>query len=201
MSVAKIVELTATGSSIEEAVERGRRQGGRVPAQHRARLRGRDRGEGRGRQGRQLSRPSEAHVRRRLSLMAAADRRLTDSGHRGQAGLHGATDVAGLELEPPGRVPVHARPVPGHVPRPAVDDPAVRRLRLRGGDERALPLPARAGPDRPVGRLRPADPARLRLRPPARRRRGRALRASRSTRSPTWSCCSTGSRSTRSRPR
>ena len=44
----------------------------------------------------------------------------------------------------PGRVPVHARPVPGHVPRPAVDDAPVRRLRLGRGDERALPLPARA---------------------------------------------------------
>ena len=41
------------------------------------------------------------------------------------------------------------------------------------GDERALPLPARARPDGPLGRLRPADADRLRLRRPARARRGR----------------------------
>ena len=43
----------------------------------------------------------------------------------------------------------------------------------RRRDERALPLPARAGPDRPVGRVRPADPDGLRLatRP---RRKGRS---------------------------
>ena len=39
--------------------------------------------------------------------------------------------------------------------------------------QRALPRQPRARPDRAVGRLRPADPDRLRQRPSARRRRGR----------------------------
>ena len=39
-----------------------------------------------------------------------------------------------------------------------------------------LPLPPRPGHDRPLGRLRPADPDRLRLRPPAGARRGRPRR-------------------------
>ena len=42
------------------------------------------------------------------------------------------------------------------------------------GDERALPLPARARPDGPLDRVRHADADGLRLRPPARARRGRA---------------------------
>ncbi len=54
-----------------------------------------------------------------------------------------------------------------------MDDAPVRGLRLGGGDERALPHAARARPDRAVDRLRPAHAARLRLRRPARRRRGR----------------------------
>ena len=49
------------------------------------------------------------------------------------------------------------------VPEPLLDDAPVRRLRDRRGDEPALPLPPRAGPDRAVGRLRPADPDGLRL--------------------------------------
>ena len=48
----------------------------------------------------------------------------------------------------PGRVPVHARRLPVDVPRAAVDDAPVRRLRHRRGDQRALPLPARPRPDR-----------------------------------------------------
>ncbi len=62
------------------------------------------------------------------------------------------------------RVPVHARHPPGDVPRPAVDDAPVRRLRDRGGDQSPLPLPDRARLDRPLDGLRPADPARARLR-------------------------------------
>ena len=54
-----------------------------------------------------------------------------------------------------------------------MDDPAVRGVRLGGGDERALPLPARPRPDRALRRVRPADAARLRLRRPARAGRGR----------------------------
>ena len=111
-------------------------------------------------------------------------------GNRDQAGLRGPT-TRRRRLEPPGDAAVHARALPGHVPRPAVDDPPVRGLRLGRGDERALPLPARARADGPLDRLRPADAARLRLRRPARRSARWGAPASRSTRSPTWSSCST----------
>ena len=104
----------------------------------------------------------------------ADDRRETESGIELKP-VYTAADVAG-RARAPGRVSVHARALPDDVPRAAVDDPPVRRLRLRGGDERALPLPARARPDRPLDRVRPADPARLRLRRPARARRGRPHR-------------------------
>ena len=59
-------------------------------------------------------------------------------------------------------------------------------LRHRRGDQPALPLPPRAGPDRPVGRLRPADPDGLRLGRAARRRARSAGSACRSPASPTW---------------
>ena len=100
------------------------------------------------------------------------------------------TTISGVENEPlydarerrgrlrarprlPGRVPVHARRLPVDVPRPAVDDAPVRRLRHRRGDERALPLPARPRPDRALDRLRHADADGLRLGPPEVARRGR----------------------------
>ena len=57
------------------------------------------------------------------------------------------------------------------------------------------------GTDRPVGRLRPADPDGLRLRRGRSRTARSARSASRSTRSRTCGCCSTASRSTRSPPR
>ena len=76
----------------------------------------------------------------------------------------------------PGGVPDDARRLPQHVPRPPVDDAAVRGLRLARGDERALPLPAGAGPDRLVGRVRPAHADGPRLRRPVLARRGRTLR-------------------------
>jgi hypothetical protein len=72
------------------------------------------------------------------------------------------------------RVPVHARRVREHVPGPAVDDAAVRRLRHGGGDQRALPLPARPRADRPVDRVRHAVAHGPRLRQPAVAGRGRA---------------------------
>ena len=72
-----------------------------------------------------------------------------------------------------GRVPVHTRRPGDDVPRPALVDPAVRRLRHARGDERALQVPPEGGPARPLRRLRPADAARLRLRRPALGRRGR----------------------------
>ena len=49
----------------------------------------------------------------------------------------------GREARPPGRAPVHARDLSLDVPRAAVDDAPVRRLRHGRGDQRALPLPAR----------------------------------------------------------
>ena len=103
------------------------------------------------------------------------DRRLLDSGIEVKP-LYRPPMRRPPSREPPGVVPVHPRAVPGHVPRPAVDDPAVRGLRVGGGVERALPLPARARPDRALDRVRPADAARVRLRRPGRRGRGRAHR-------------------------
>ena len=74
------------------------------------------------------------------------------------------------------RVPVHARDPPRHVPQAAVDDAPVRGLREREGVQRALPLPALEGLDGPLDGVRPADPARPRLRRPALPRRGRPHR-------------------------
>ena len=95
--------------------------------------------------------------------------------HRDQACLHGRRRRR-PRARAAGRVPVHARAVRDDVPRPAVDDPAVRGLRLGRGDERALPLPARPRPDGALDRVRPPDAARLRLGRSARRGRGRADR-------------------------
>ena len=89
----------------------------------------------------------------------ALDERFLDSGMEVKP-LYGAADAPAAEPRAAGSVPVHARAVPGHVPRPPVDDPPVRRLRVGRGVERALPLPARARPDGPLDRVRPADPAR-----------------------------------------
>ncbi len=71
---------------------------------------------------------------------------------------------------------LHARHPRGHVPRPALDDAPVRRLRHPRGHQRALPLPDRARLDRPLDGLRPADPAGARLRRPALPWRGRPYR-------------------------
>jgi hypothetical protein len=75
----------------------------------------------------------------------------------------------------PRRIPLHARCPADHVPRPFLDDAAVRRIRHRRGLERSATATCfRAGPDRPLRRLRPPDADRLRL-PTTRwpRRRGR----------------------------
>ena len=76
----------------------------------------------------------------------------------------------------PADFPVHARHPAHDVPRPAVDDAAVRRVRHRRRVERALSLPARAGRQRPERRVRPAHADGLRLRPPAGRGRSRPRR-------------------------
>ena len=60
--------------------------------------------------------------------------------------------------------------------RQAVDLPHLCGPFHRGRVERALPQQPRQGPDRPFGRLRSADPDRLRQRPSARQRRGRQSR-------------------------
>ena len=72
-----------------------------------------------------------------------------------------------------GRLPLHAGRPAGHVPRPALDDAPVRRVRDGGGDERAVQVPPGSRADRAVLRLRPADPDGLRLRSSPRRGRGR----------------------------
>ena len=58
-------------------------------------------------------------------------------------------------------------------PRPPLGDAHLRGALRRPALERALPAQPRQGPDRPLGRLRPADPDRLRPRPRPRPRRGR----------------------------
>ena len=74
---------------------------------------------------------------------------------------------------PPGRVPVHARRPADDVPRPAVDDAPVRRVRHRRRVEPPLQVPARAGRQGPVGRVRSADADGPRLGSPDGARRGR----------------------------
>ena len=102
--------------------------------------------------------------------------------HRSASGIeiepvYGPADLEDFdpatELGRAGVVPVHPRHPPRRLPRPAVDDAPVRRLRLGRGDEPALPLPPRARPDRPLRGLRPPDPDGLRLRRPDGGRRGR----------------------------
>ena len=116
--------------------------------------------------------------------------------------LYTPADIAGARRgprpRPARRVPVHPRRPADDVPQPVLDDAPVRRLRDRRGDEPALPLPARAGPDRAVGRVRPADPDGLRLGRTRRARERSGGSASRSPASPTWRSCSTACRSARS---
>ena len=76
-------------------------------------------------------------------------------------------------LGDPGTYPYTRGRLRDDAPRPAVDDAHVRGVRHGGRDQRALPLPARAGPDRPLDRLRHADADGLRLRRAAGARRGR----------------------------
>ena len=92
--------------------------------------------------------------------------------------LYTAADLDGLDFlgTYPGHRAVSARPVPDDVRQPAVDDPSVRRVLHRRGVQRLLPAQPRRRAEGPVGRLRPADPPRLRQRPSAgdrRRRHGR----------------------------
>ena len=112
-------------------------------------------------------------TRRTMVVMATTeDRRETESGIELKP-VYMRGDVA-ADPEPPGEFPYTRGPYPDMYRGPTVDDPPVRRLRFRGGDELPVPLPARARADRSVGRVRPADAARLRLRRSASRRRGGA---------------------------
>ena len=98
-----------------------------------------------------------------------------DVGAAGRAPLHARRRRDRLRARPrlPGGLSVHARGLSLHVPGEALDDAAVRRLRHRRGDERPLPLPARARADRALDGVRHADPDGLRLGPPEVARRGR----------------------------
>ena len=92
-----------------------------------------------------------------------------DVGDPGRGRLHPGRRRGpgpGPRPRPPGRVPVHPGRPGDHVPLPVLDHAPVRGVRDRRRDQRALPLPPRPGPDRPVGRLRPADPDGLRQRRP-----------------------------------
>src|SRR5439155_1218731 len=73
---------------------------------------------------------------------------------------------------PTRRAAVHARHLADDVPRPPVDDAPVRRLRHGRGIQHAVPLPAEAGADRALRRVRPADADGLRRGRSAGRRRG-----------------------------
>src|ERR1700687_2396662 len=70
-----------------------------------------------------------------------------------------------------GRGALRSRHPPGHVPAPPLDDAPVRRLLERRRVQPALSLPPGPWHHRPVGGLRPPDPDRLRLGPPAGPRR------------------------------
>ena len=93
--------------------------------------------------------------RRRTS---AARSRPPRGSRSSRSTVPGTSPGADEQPRPAGRVPVHPRDPPLDVPRPAVDDAAVRRVLDRRGVQPALPLPARAGADRAVGGVRPARP-------------------------------------------
>ena len=137
----------------------------------------------------------------RVRFRRGHDRRPRDRlGDRDRAGLHGGRRRRRRRSS----CPASSRSRAGrtrHVPRPAVDDPPVRGLRLRRGDERSASATcssaARPGSRSPSTCRRSSATTRT-----IRARSARsAAPASRSTRSRTWSCSSTGSRSTRSRRR
>ena len=79
----------------------------------------------------------------------------------------------------PGAVPVHARHSPDRLPRQAVDDAAVRRVRHARGDQRALQAAARGRRHRAERRLRSADADGPRSGSRAVARRGREVRRQR----------------------
>ncbi len=126
------------------------------------------------------SQPVADDIYRYIAPVVGPDdpRKITDSGIEIDA--HYDAEDVGPGLERAARrarlLPLHPRHPRGHVPRPALDDAPVRRLLQPRGHERALPLPDRARLDRPLDGLRPADPARPRLRRDDLRGRGRPHR-------------------------
>ena len=117
-----------------------------------------------------------AHHRRRMARRLRPDaraRRAVSDAERnaGQAALHRGGRAG--RSRPSRRLSLHTRRVPVDVPRAAVDDAPVRRLRHGRGDQRALPLPARPRPGRPEHGLRHAEPHGPRLRPRLGAGRGR----------------------------
>ena len=127
-------------------------------------------------------------------MATGPDRRLTESGIEVKP-VYGPGDAPG-PAEPPGA----SRSRAGRIrtcPRPAVDDAAVRRVRLRGGDERAIQALLGRGQTGLSSRstCRRSSATTPTTRSPSARS---AAPASRSTRSRTWPACSRASRSTRS---
>ena len=95
-------------------------------------------------------------------------------GHRHPAVVRpGAPRGARRARHLAGAEPVPARSLPDDVHHPAVDDPAVRRVLHRRGVQRVLPPQPGGRPEGAERRVRPRDPPRLRLRPPAGARRRR----------------------------
>ena len=94
-----------------------------------------------------------------------------------------------------GRRAFRARPLPHHVCRPALDDPAIRRLLHRRGLQRLLSPQSRGGPEGPLDRFRSRDASRLRFGSSSRFRRRRHGRSRHRTRSTTCARCSTAFRS------
>ena len=92
----------------------------------------------------------------------------------------------------PGEFPYTRGVYPSMYRGPALDHADVRRLRPARGHQRALQVPARAGADRALHRLRHAAADGLRRRPSAGARRGRPGGRRRSPRSPTSSALFAG---------
>ena len=94
--------------------------------------------------------------------------------------VYGPSDVAGARLRArprrSRRLPVHARHPRDRLPRQALDDAAVRRVRHARSDQRALSAPARSRRHRPQRRVRSADADGPRSRPSAVAGRGGEVR-------------------------
>ena len=83
-------------------------------------------------------------------------------GARPMPRLATPADLGGFDYVQRARVPrgvsLHPRDPADDVPGPPLDHAPVRRVRERGRDQPAVPLPPRGGADGAVGGVRPADP-------------------------------------------